>query len=57
MRELSDLQKDMLKAWIVAAEKYDLNPKQIPVLDERLSALINSIEYEKPLSYFPRLLK
>ena len=54
MRELSDLQKEMLESWVIIAEKSSCD---VPVLDERLSALINSIEYEKPISYFPRLLK
>jgi len=55
MKELSDLQKDMLESWIVNAEK-PLSVSEMPVIDERLNALINSIEYESPVSYFPRLI-
>ena len=57
MKELSDLQKDMLEAWIRMAEKSDLRTADILNLDQQLNALIDSVEYELPISYFPRLLK
>ncbi len=56
MRELSDLQKEMLEIWTVQAEN-SFRKDELPAIEERLSALINSIEYEQTISYFPRLLK
>lgn len=55
MKELTQLQKQMLDHWVRKAESSTLKASEIVVLDQQLGALINSIEYEKPFSYFPRI--
>ena len=57
MKELNSLQKEMLQSWINYVERPNLKEADIRIAEDRLSALINSIEYEKPISYFPRIMK
>jgi len=57
MRKLTKLQKKLLNCWLDEAEKNDLSTSDMKSLDVKLSALISSIEYEKPLLYFSRLIE
>ena len=54
MKELNELQKNMLNNWITSAEKDSLKLGELSMLDNKLSALINNLE--KPVSHFPRLI-
>ena len=56
MRELSNLQEKMLIDWVQGAEQNNHTIPEIVGLDQRLSALINSLEYEEKQIYFPRLI-
>ena len=55
MKKLSNLQENLLKKWIVSAEKTSFKISDLLLLDEKLNTLINSVEREHPVSYFPRL--
>ena len=57
MKELTQLQKEMLDDWAKKAENTDYSVSDVQNLSDRLSALIHSIEYERPVSYFPRIIK
>ena len=57
MRKINKLQEDVINKWIEKAEKTSFKASQLIELDEKLNSILNSVENEKPLSYFPRLLK
>ena len=57
MKELTNLQQQMINTWLKKAEKTEFKASEIQSLDDKISAIINSIEYESPISYFPRLIK
>jgi len=56
MRELNDLQQKRINMWIQQAEKSNLGVKEAVMLDEMLTNIVETIDYNQNISYFPRLL-
>lgn len=54
MKTLSQAQETMIDSWIRQAEQSKLQPSEMLDLDDKMLAIVNSIEYEKKLS-FPRI--
>lgn len=53
MKKLTSTQNLIMNDWINAAEKSNFTPSEIKTMDEKLSAVLQSLEYVKPI-YFPR---
>jgi len=54
MEKLTKLQKNALQKWLEKAENIDKTADVIN-LDKELTLLLDNIEYEKRISYFPRI--
>ena len=55
MIKLTKLQEHMLKSWIKSAENNQITPNEVKILDEKITGLISSIDYDKSIAYFSRV--
>lgn len=53
---LNELQQQRINLWLEQAENTNMNVKDVVVLDEMLTNIVENLNYNQNLSYFPRLL-